>query len=641
MSGIAGIYSLNGNAVGAAFIRQMTDILAHRGSDASEIWHDGPVALGHRMLWTTPESLHEHLPYTSDDARFTVTADARIDNRDELITALGLTQPPEQITDSQLIVYAYEHWGEDCVDHLLGDFAFALWDGPRQSLFCARDHMGIKPFYYYRSEVFFAFASEIKALFCLPEVHRELNEVQIARHLVKEGHSYNALYYDPQITSFHNILRLPAAHVVVITEGGQRLYRYWAPDPTFELHFDSDEEYEQAFRKVFTEAVRCRLRSAYAVGIKLSGGLDSSSVACIARDILRRDGSLSHSRPLHCFSAVFEDPMYDERRYIEVIVAQGDLLPHYVHLDEQSPLADIEHILWHEDEPVHDQVIFYHWAVHSSAQAACTRVLLDGESGDAVVSYGFHVWADFFLRGQWVTMLKEGKRAARNYDIPLHLALKNLIFFPVVRTLTPNAVGRIWRTLHRPSRLLIAQPFVKPMLFQRSGVRELIEEDRRKDWELRTSRAFHHDNLIGGRDQYDLETLDKAAAAFSLELRHPFYDRRVVEYCLALPPEQKVRDGYTRAIVRRALATCLPLEIRQRTSKTDFAPLVSEALLRFERDRLEDTFLINSHQLERYIDRDMLKRLYIAFSCERKNATFVWNALILGLWLKRTILKRS
>src|SRR4028118_649697 len=164
MSAIAGIYYLDGRPVDCADLGRMVDTLAHRGPDGADVWCEESVGLGHRMLWTTPESLLEKLPLVDQTGNLVITADARIDNRDELIEVLGLTDhPAEKITDSQLILAAYERWGDRCPEYLLGDFAFAIWDRRQQQLFCARDHMGVKPFYYYHSDRLLVFASEIRS----------------------------------------------------------------------------------------------------------------------------------------------------------------------------------------------------------------------------------------------------------------------------------------------------------------------------------------------------------------------------------------------------------------------------------------------------------------------------------------------
>lgn len=236
MSGIIGIYNLDGKLVDYQQLKDMVNILAHRGPDGSDAWCAGSVGLGHRMLWTTAESLLEKLPLVNQTEDLVITADLRIDNRDELIHTLQLNNyPPEKITDSQLVLAAYEKWGEQCPENLLGDFAFAIWDRQKQIIFCARDHFGIKPFYYYASEQAFIFASEIKAIFCVPDVPRQINEVRIGDYLA-------SMFHEANITSYKDVFRLPPAHSMTVSLEGIKLQSYWSIDPNRELRLGSDEE---------------------------------------------------------------------------------------------------------------------------------------------------------------------------------------------------------------------------------------------------------------------------------------------------------------------------------------------------------------------------------------------------------------
>ena len=209
MSAIVGIYNLDDRPVNHADLVHMVDILAHRGPDGAAVWCEANVGLGHRMLHTTPESLSETLPFVDKSRDLVITADARIDNREELTEALGLSaETAKQLSDSQFILQAYIKWGEDCPNHLLGDFAFVIWDGRKQKLFCARDHFGVKPFYYYHAPgKFFAFATEIKALLTLADVPRQLNELRVGQYLT-------GMFDDKEITFYEGILRLPPAHVM-------------------------------------------------------------------------------------------------------------------------------------------------------------------------------------------------------------------------------------------------------------------------------------------------------------------------------------------------------------------------------------------------------------------------------------------
>ena len=216
----------------------------------------------------------------SDRLGNVITGDLRLDNRRELISSLDFDiKDQDQITDSELALAAYQRWGRSCTAQLLGDFAFAIWDRRSQRLFCARDHYGVKQLYYYCSDRVFVFATEIKALLCLPTVPRRLNETKVADYLL-------SLCADREITFYQGIYRLPAAHYLLVSPEQQQLQQYWHFDPAKNITLSSDQEYAEAFKELFTEAVNCRLRSAFPVGTLLSGGLDSSSITCVARNLL-------------------------------------------------------------------------------------------------------------------------------------------------------------------------------------------------------------------------------------------------------------------------------------------------------------------------------------------------------------------
>jgi len=301
MSGIAGIIHLDRAPVEPALIQRMTDALAGRGPDAQGCWIDKHVGLGHRAFWTTPEAISERQPDADAVASLAITFDGRIDNRDELIRLLGAAgRPPRDDTDVEIVLRAYQCWGESCAVRLLGDFAFAIWDGRRGSLFCARDLFGTRPLYYHhRPGQIFAFASTPAALFAGAVLAKQLNEARIADYLVSELEGV-----DKTSTFYAGVLRLPPAHTLTIGPSGLSLKRYWQPQPGPELRLSSDKEYEEAFLEPFTAAVRCRLRGGEMVTSMLSGGLDSSSIVGVGRK-LRLDAG---GAPLRTYSVIRREP---------------------------------------------------------------------------------------------------------------------------------------------------------------------------------------------------------------------------------------------------------------------------------------------------------------------------------------------
>jgi asparagine synthase (glutamine-hydrolysing) len=657
VSGIVGVYYLDGRPLCRKDLEGVSLIPAHRGPDGAGLWSEGDVGLGHRLLWTTPESLHEHLPMMSTSGNIVLTADARIDNRDQLIADLGLTDcRSEEISDSALILASYEKWREASAARLLGDFAFIIWDRRQQVLFCARDHFGVKPlYYYYRPGHLFACASEIKALLCLPEVPRRLNEVQVADYLA-------GIFEDKASTFYQNILRLPPAHSATVSPQGMRLHCYWSLDPSSDLRLRSDEEYAAAYREIFTEAVRCRLRSAFPRGSHLSGGLDSSSVTCVARQVLAR------TETLHTFSHIFKDvPQCDERPFINAVLSQEGYNPHYIRGDQSSPFADADRVFWYQDEPSIGPNHFLPWELNRAAKEAGVRIVLDGFDGDTTVSHGAARLTELAYAGDWDTFAREANAISLHFKVsPLGLlqtygltCLKSMARvhrWPAFAA-NINQINRLFQVSRRellweqglrpliPSRLLSGRrppengtdPLINPDFARRVGLAERIQGlNGERSNPPRTAREEQWRNLTSGLLTSVLEVTDRSAAAFSIEVRHPFMDKRLIELCLALPSEQKLYHGWSRIIMRRAMADILPEEIRWRGGKTDMNPNFIRSLLDTDRRILDQVVLHETDRIREYINVQKLRQMYHCLISQDRiriaDAINVWRAASLARW---------
>ncbi len=397
MSGIVGIYYINGRPVERENLGRMVDILAHRGPDGADVWCEGNIGLGHRLLWTTPESLLEKQPLIDRTGNLVLTADARIDNRGELISALRLNDSPvEKITDSDLILAAYVEWGNQCPEKLIGDFAFAIWDKRKQVLFCARDHMGVKPFYYYYEPgKFFAFASEIKGLLCLEGVPCEVNEAKVGIYLCQLS-GFAELKPD---TFYQDIFRLPPAHWLSLSERELKFQSYWDLDAEakkIQQSLKTDAEYIEAFRERFTEAIACRLRSAYPVASTLSGGLDSSSVSCVARNLLSQ---YTNQKELLTVYADCGVPSTDEKDYVNTVLAQGGFKHHIASVT--GPISSGQVVIPWLDQPVQMPTPAMLLAIVQSVSREGAKVMLTGHDGDTIVSHGEDYPTELIVSGEW------------------------------------------------------------------------------------------------------------------------------------------------------------------------------------------------------------------------------------------------
>lgn len=669
MSGIMGIHYLGDRAVDREDLGMMVETLAHRGPDGADIWIDGAIGFGHRMLWTTPESLLEKLPLANSTGDLIITSDARIDNRDELISVLQLNNcASEKITDSQLILAAYEKWGEQCPKHLLGDFAFAIWDKQKQILFCARDHIGVKPFYYhFQTGRIFAFGSEIKALLCLQEIPRQLNEVNIGDYLA-------ANLQDKSNTFYQDIFRLPPASSLTVNAKGIQIQSYWTLDPKRELRLNSDEEYAEALQKIFAEAVRCRLRSAFTVGSHLSGGLDSSSITCMARQLLIQEGK---NRSLHTFSNIFDAvPESDERSFIEAVIAQGDMIPHYVHADEMGPLSNLEEIFRYQDEAIPAPTHFLAWELNDAAQKVGVRVVLDGFDGDNTISHGEGYFAELANKGEWATfaleldavyeltgasqisilrqygltsleqLARQGKWVAfvkQTNELLKHFKVSRRQIFlrHGLKPLLPQFVLKVWHFLRGHSfNTNLDKSMINRSFARRIGLQKRIElfKDFLSSFPS-TERERHWRGLSSGVITQALEISDRYAAAFQVEVRHPFMDKRLLEFCLSLPPEQKFNKGWSRLVMRRAMKNVLPNQVQWRLGKGNMSHTFQYGLLTLDRKVLDEVMLNHLQTAETYVDTNVLRAAYERLiSASKVNLQEerlpVWKGAMLALWLR-------
>lgn len=639
MSAIAGIYYADDRSVSENYLSKMVATLAHRGTDGEGIWQKDSVGFGHRLLHTTPESLSEQLPLTND-AGTTITADARIDNRKELIVELGLNSSGAEITDSQLILAAYDKWGKACVEKLIGDFAFAIWDAQHQRLFCARDHLGVRPFYYHDSGKVLVFATEIKALFCHLEVPRRVNKIRVAEFMTSE-------LYDKTITIYQDIFRLAPAHTLTVEAGTTKIECYWQLDYKSELKLDSDAEYAAKFREIFTEAVRCRLRSAYPVGSMLSGGLDSSSITCVARQILAQSET-----DLHTFSAVFDRvPESDESYYINSVVRDGGITSHLIHGDEINPLVDLEKIIWHYDEPQFAANLYINWETYRLAHRLGVRVVLDGFDGDSAVSHGYGYMRELAQAGRWRSLIPELRGYCKNFYTPF---LPTLWAYYHAYAVKPSMekyrlsrfvywrcatlVNRLKRQLSGKSKGLSSLSILNSDLIEQTNYRQHRQElVARSSIPTNNEREEHYNAINIGSIPTTLELLDKTATAHGVELRYPFWDIRLLQFCLSLPADQKMRDGLTRMIMRRGLEGILPPEIQQRGDKGNLTAASNYGMKTYGTEKLTKVLTQQLDSAADYINLHFVKTAYQNYLTNYDNpveAMTTWKSMNLALWFE-------
>jgi asparagine synthase (glutamine-hydrolysing) len=600
LSGIAGWYRAGEGAASEEAVLGMLQAMPHRAVDGARVLVRGNAGLGHCMLRTTPEAAWESLPWHWQEPDIVITADARIDNRDDLVRHLKvLPRLGPTPSDSEVIAAAYERWGTGCVEHLVGDFAFAIWDGRRRQLFCARDHVGVKPFYYHRGQDgSVTFASEIGALLRSGVVPSGVSDEKIADYLLVTDN-------DPESTFFAEIRRLPAGHVLVARDNRTEVTRYWEPALPEELDYGADQAYTDQFLELFTESVRCRLRTNERVAVTLSGGLDSSSIAGVASRVLTG----TELPPLMTYSRIFgRGKKHDESDFIHAVLGHGHYEARLVPHDPATflPISLLRDVVRHAGGPVYAPNISQAWLLWQEIGRGPARVV---STGMAETKSSRTPMAAFrSLRGStngspWARELR-GVADADNSFLRLffHYSLAAAAPFAmrhrVTRRLFRMIVNAESRQRYRHSAHINT---LAPAFAASIDARGRQRQSTGPNAGATSERHEHHATILRGMRSPAFEILNAKAAAASVEFRCPFWDRRLVEYCLRLPSAQKRAGGSGRLVLRRAMEGILPSEVQWRPDKADFYPIVEEALYRNETGALfqiRDDFGV----IERYVD---------------------------------------
>jgi asparagine synthase (glutamine-hydrolysing) len=573
MSGIAGIYNFDGEPVHHVLLERMTGAITHRGPDGIHHWVDGPVGMGHCMLQTTPESIYERQPLADESGNLCLTMDGRVDNREELITALQSKGARlRDDTDAEIVLKAYECWGKECPARIIGDFSFVIWDKRQRQLFCARDILGIKPFYYYTDGQKFLWGSELHQLFQDAAIPREPNEGMVAEYLAVNIN-------DREETLYKGILRLVPAHYLVIRNGRIQKNCYWDVDTRKRVRHKTDEEYAEHFGAVFKEAVRCRLRSNKPVAAELSGGVDSSSVVGVSQ-LLFREGHRA-GRDFATFSMVFPGLPCDESQYIDAAVQMWGVKSNRVRYEAPSPNAYFEDAGRCQDFPNYPTDMMWD-PVSATISQMGFRVLLTGYGGDEWLAGSFYHYADFIRRLKLVTLIRQ-LRADRQFD--RSAANVPAIIFPRGALLRAGFLPLLPPTFRRAAKLALRRRYRPPPWVDSEFARRAQLSDRLQKPEVRNrfptfAQEDMYRNFASGWACHGYEIESRSESRFRLERRHPLSDRRVIEFAFALPEEQRWREEQPKCVLRTAIRGLVPEASRKRLSKADFSGIFAESLKR-------------------------------------------------------------
>jgi asparagine synthase (glutamine-hydrolysing) len=657
MCAIVGLLSARTGCEG--LIRKMTTLLRHRGPDdegylladvkttncfggeetpASVFATDMPyrplgkldsdatcrrptLAFGHRRLSILDLSPLGHQPMCYQ-GRYWIVYNGEVYNYLELRAELGAAGHRFlSLCDTEVILAAYAQWGTGCFSRFNGMWAMAIYDAQDQTLVLSRDRFGVKPLYYWSTGELFAFASEIKAFTCLPGWRARLNGQAVHDFLLSglQDHSRQTLFAD--------VLQLEPGWYAKIdcalpgTDKSLELHSWYqiAPAP-----FAGDfEEASARFRELLIDSVRLRLRSDVPVGSCLSGGLDSSSIVCAAHELLKAQGGGSGHKT---FSACSDLERYDERRFIKLVVEATRVEPHYVFPAADVLIAEMDRVIWHQDEPFAGTSIYAQWCVFRSAAEQRIKVMLDGQGADESLC-GYYEFRRAFLCG----LLREG-HSGRTWREALALSHKSSralqsLWRAAADALIPVAVQRNFRGFRRNRR---PPPWLDPSALGASFPGHLVGRFQQP----RSARELSLNLLTGAHLQMLLHWEDRNSMAHSIESRVPFLDYRLVEFVTGLPAEYKIRAGASKAILRKGMAGLVPAGILERQDKMAFVTPEAIWATKEGRDAFRDRLAAALERTKGVIPIQATRLLEDAVAGRTAYNSAVWRIIALGAWIR-------
>jgi asparagine synthase (glutamine-hydrolysing) len=534
MSGLVGIFHRTGSPVEAQRLRAMTTFMAYRGPDGMDTFAGEDIGLGHTMLRTE---------VVADDQQplrlgtFWITADVRLDCRSELVEKLTKANSGyivSGVSDAMLILHAYAMWGRDCVDHLRGDFSFGIWDTAAKTLFCARDHLGIKPFYYADCGKVFLFSNTLDCLRQHPQVSGELNEAAIGDFLLF------GLNYDKATTTFRDIQRLAPGHSLVVSQDKLKIKNYWQPPTEGRIRYARSDDYLERFAELLRSAVDDRLRT-NKIGIFLSGGLDSGAIAVTAKEISRSRGGV----PILSSYTVGYDSLIpdDERVYASKVARHLDIPNKYMPLDHVQLFEKWEHARYRFPEPNEDPLSAGGLDGFDAIAADC-RAALFGEGADNLMY--FQMWP----------YIKELRRTREWGRLVTETA-----WFLWVRPLPWLGVAqRIQSVFAKATGNTGIPRWIAPEFAKRAKLEERWRECSKLLFpdKQHLVRPKGHASMFLPQWTSMFEANDPGVTHALVEVRYPFVDLRLVEYLLAIPA---FPWAYKKTLSRKLLADKLPREV--------------------------------------------------------------------------------
>jgi asparagine synthase (glutamine-hydrolysing) len=631
MGGICGIIRFDGSPVDRRVLERMAQAASHRGPDGVSYWIDGEAGLAYLALDLAPASAGGLCEEPA--SRAVLCSDARIDNRTEIAERLCAEGVPDAVRDSdpELISFGHRCWGLDLPALLVGDFAYALWDREQRRLYLARDPMGMRPLYYRADGRQILFASELKQILAVPEVPVRLREPAVAIYLAGGTPPLDWTFYE-------GIAQLPPGCLLAADERGHRLTRFWEATPDRPVRYTKDSDYAEHFLEIFKAAVRSRLQCLKPVGVLLSGGMDSGSIASTGGWMLERERAGLQPQ-FRAYSFAFTRlSECDERHISRGIVDHYRLPATDISADEAWPLKDDPAHTPDRDEPFigHYQALYEHTL--AVAQQHGVGLMMSGDRGDLIAGDSVYDPLGLFISGNWRLFWNECE-LLRKRDWPLHRVIRACLLTPIISTVwMEGGLHRLGRPLRR--RLRRREPpavwpgWIPAAFADAVGLADLMREPRTAPPVRGFARRRRYDLIFSPQHMHGAVWSERTQARFAQGFADPWSDLRIARFVLSIPQWIVQRRGEPKRLVRLAMRGVMPDPVLRTATKIYPLPFFTWAIREKERDKVL-SLTQNSHSARRgFLDEAVFRRQYDAFSRGEAGANDFWSVLTLEMWLR-------
>ena len=605
MCGIAAIVSLSNSSLPSSWIEKMNERVTHRGPDSEGIFLDKNFALGHRRLSIVDTSAAANQPLHYKD--LVITYNGEVYNFPEIRAELKKYGYQFRTTsDTEVVMAAYDYWGQDCVHHFEGMWAFVLFDKKANQLFISRDRFGQKPLIYTRTEQYFAWCSEAKQLLDLPGFKAEMNQQSAFDFLIFASINHNSE------TFFKNVFMLPAGHSMLYDLQTNRFTIYqWYHFPKLSVSGITLPEAANNFRNLFINSIEHRLRADVQVGSCLSGGLDSSSIVCTIRELS------NGSRNPVTISICWPGKEIDEQEYIDTVVNKIQCGSHKVYPDMDELNQVLDKIIYHQDQPLLSASHFSEYKVYEAAAKENLKVMMDGQGADEYLAgyrlFQFYNILGLFHNNKLGDMRKEWAALCESFGFSNNKLLRSLLYVKYRRKAknTGSTFRKSW-----VNNFDSQNPVMLPANLQ-PGISN-----------------FSKHQLFVSSLPYQLHSADRNSMCHSVEARLPFLDHRLVEFTYSLPDNFKIRTGISKFVLRNALKKVLPEKITNRQSKQAF-PAPESEWLRSNKNWVNAQLKESTESLNGILNPEKITSAFNNFlNKESEDYTLLFRVINLNKWLR-------